>query len=116
MFEKDPCVYILASKPLGTLYIGVTSDLYGRMEEHIQGLLGGFTKKYGVKRLVYCEAFETMEAAIRREKRLKEWKRQWKFRLIESMNPEWVDLYNEETGEIFAGPADIVRFHKHLDY
>ena len=64
---KHPCVYILASKANGTLYIGVTSDLYGRMAEHKQGLVEGFTKKHGVTRLVYYEMHETMEGAIRRE-------------------------------------------------
>ena len=106
---KEPCVYILASKPNGVLYVGVTSDIHGRMAEHDQGLIPGFTKRYGVKQLVYCEFHEDMTAAIRREKQLKEWKRAWKVRLIASMNPEWRSLFDPETGEIEAGPADRAR-------
>ena len=106
---KQPCTYILASQRNGTLYIGVTSNLLNRMAEHKQGLIEGFTKKYAVKLLVYYEMHETMEAAIVREKRLKEWQRAWKLRLIESMNPEWIDLYNETNGELLNGPADLVR-------
>jgi putative endonuclease len=107
--RKSPCVYILASKRNGVLYIGVTSDLEGRMAQHDQGLTKGFTLRYGVKRLVYYEFHETMEGAIRREKQLKEWKRAWKVRLIESMNPEWLNLFNPTTGEIAGGPADAMR-------
>jgi len=106
---KSPCVYILASKPNGVLYIGVTSDLHGRMAEHDQGLLEGFTKRYGVKLLVYFEFHETMELAIRREKPLKEWKRAWKVRLIETMNPQWCNLFDPRTGDIAEGPADLAR-------
>ena len=106
---KQPCTYILASQRNGTLYIGVTSNLLNRMAEHKQGLIEGFTKKYAVKLLVYYETHETMEAAIVREKRLKEWQRAWKLRLIESMNPEWIDLYNETNGELLNGRADLVR-------
>ncbi len=106
---KSPCVYILASKPNGVLYVGVTSDLEGRMAEHAQCLIAGFTQRYGVKWLVYYEFYESMELAIRREKRLKEWKRAWKVRLIESMNPEWRNLFDPATGEIAEGPADAAR-------
>jgi len=106
---KSPCVYILASKPNGILYIGVTSDLEGRMAQHDQGLIEGFTLRYGVKRLVFYEHYETMDEAIRRETRLKEWNRAWKVRLIESMNPEWRNLFDPTTGEIAEGPADAVR-------
>ena len=106
---KDPCVYILASARDGILYIGVTSDIYGRMAEHHQGLIEGFTKKYGVKMLVYYEFFETMPEAIQREKRLKEWKRAWKVRLVNSMNPEWRNLFDPATGEIRLGPSDTER-------
>jgi putative endonuclease len=108
---KQPCVYILASKRNGTLYIGVTSDLYIRTGVHKQDLIEGFTKRYGVHRLVYYEMHETMEAAIRREKRLKKWNRAWKIRLIESMNPEWEDLFDEFWGAINEGPADRARRH-----
>ena len=106
---KTPCVYILASRRNGTLYIGVTSDLPQRVTLHKQDLIEGFTKKYSVHRLVYYEMHPTMDAAILREKRLKEWRRWWKIRLIESMNPEWIDLFDERTGEILDGPADLSR-------
>lgn len=106
---KDPCVYILASGRNGTLYIGVTSDIYGRMAEHKQGLITGFTKKYHVTQLVYYEMLGSMEEAILREKRLKEWQRAWKIRLIESMNPEWSDLFDEVNGVLHPGPADEAR-------
>lgn len=85
-------VYILASQRNGTLYIGVTSDMGRRVWEHREGLAEGFTKKYGVKTLVYCETFDRIDDAIRREKQLKEWKRVWKVKLIESANPDWKDL------------------------
>jgi putative endonuclease len=107
--EKLPCVYILASKPHGTLYIGVTSDLWSRTAVHSQDLLHGFTKRYSVHRLVYYEMHDTMLAAIRREKQLKKWNRAWKLRLIEQMNPEWRDLFDEATGTIHEAPADIAR-------
>ncbi len=109
---KQPCVYILASKPYGTLYIGVTSNLADRASAHRQGLLEGFTKRYRVHHLVYYDVRPSMEEAIRREKQLKEWKRAWKIRLIESMNPEWADLYDAETGDILEGPADLAREHR----
>jgi putative endonuclease len=108
--EKRPAVYILASKPNGVLYIGVTSALPERVGLHKQGLIKGFTQKYGVHRLVYYELHETMDAAIRRESRLKKWHRAWKVRLIETMNPEWDDLFDEVTGAILDGPADRARF------
>ncbi|HSX16398.1 MAG TPA: GIY-YIG nuclease family protein [Candidatus Saccharimonadales bacterium] len=89
---KNYYVYILASKANGTLYIGVTNSLERRNIEHISGTPGSFTQKYNVKRLVYFEATSDVEAAIRREKQLKNWHRQWKINLIESMNPMWQDL------------------------
>lgn len=85
-------VYILASDRNGTLYIGVTSDLPRRMYEHKNGLLDGFTKTYDVTRLVYVEQHDRIDEAIEREKQLKSWNRAWKVELIESNNPEWVDL------------------------
>jgi putative endonuclease len=88
----QPAVYILASKPRGTLYIGVTSNLAGRIEAHRNDCVEGFTKRYGVHTLVYFEAHADMYEAIQREKRLKTWNRAWKIRLIEEMNPEWKDL------------------------
>ena len=90
--ERLPCVYILASRRHGTLYTGVTSDPNARFYLHREGVLRGFTKKYGVKRLVYFELAETMEAAIAREKQLKAWRREWKIALIEKENPHWEDL------------------------
>lgn len=92
---KIPCVYILASKPNGTLYIGVTSDLAQRVWQHKNDLVEGFTKRYGVHRLVWYEVHEIMESAIVREKSLKKWNRAWKIELIEERNPGWVDLYEE---------------------
>jgi putative endonuclease len=86
--------YILASQRRGTLYIGVTSDLIKRVYEHKSGLVDGFTKQYGVHRLVYYEVAEDAEAALTRERQIKKWNRAWKLRLIEEHNPEWEDLYN----------------------
>ena len=88
----QPCVYILASRRHGTLYIGVTSNLLARIVQHREGLIPGFTRRYGVKHLVHFEVFDTMEAAIVREKRLKEWRRAWKIELIEARNENWDDL------------------------
>ncbi len=106
---KRPCVYILASRRNGTLYIGVTSDLWKRMAEHVQGLRDGFSKKYNVKMLVWYSFENDMTAAIDREKKLKEWRRLWKIRLIEEMNPQWENLYDKETEEIKNGPAEAER-------
>jgi putative endonuclease len=91
--ERSYWVYILASRIGGTLYIGVTNDLVRRVYEHKIGLADGFTKKYGVHRLVYFEQYHDIEAAILREKRLKKWNRAWKIQLIEELNPNWDDLY-----------------------
>ena len=93
MLEKTPCVYLLASKPYGTLYIGVTSDLRKRIWQHKNNLVEGFSHKYKVHRLVWYELHETMYTAIEREKNLKNWKRDWKISLIEQQNPYWSDLY-----------------------
>ncbi len=90
---KQGFVYIMASRRNGTLYIGVTSDLAPRVYEHREGLIDGFTKKYGCTLLVWFEAFDDLEAARHRELQMKEWKRAWKLRVIEEMNPEWEDLY-----------------------
>jgi putative endonuclease len=86
-------VYLLASKPYGTLYVGVTADLERRISQHKHKLVPGFTKRYSVNRLVWFEAHDLVEAAIRREKRIKDWKREWKINLIERDNPHWIDLY-----------------------
>jgi len=93
--HKRYFVYILASKRNGTLYTGVTSDLVRRVWEHKQGLTEGFTKKYGVKKLVFYEVYENPEAAITREKRIKKWNREWKINLIEKNNSDWKDLYED---------------------
>jgi len=89
---KEPCVYILASKPRGTLYIGVTSDLIARLHQHRTHAMPGFTARYAVHRLVHFEMCDTMETAISREKQLKNWHRPWKINLIEVGNPAWDDL------------------------
>jgi putative endonuclease len=88
-------VYIVASKRNGTLYIGVTSDLAGRVNEHKQGLREGFTKKYGVHMLVWFEEYGDIRDAILREKQIKKWLRAWKIELIERMNPDWTDLFEQ---------------------
>lgn len=106
---RVPCVYLLASEPYGTLYVGVTSDLHQRMAQHSKGVFEGFTKRYGLKALVYYEMHATMPEAIQREKRLKRWSRAWKYRIIEQMNPQWRNLYDEATGEIAFGPAEVER-------
>lgn len=86
---------MLCSRRYGTLYVGVTSNLARRAWEHREGLVEGFTKRYGVKTLIYVEFHQTMIAAITREKQLNEWKREWKLELIEAANPEWRDLYED---------------------
>jgi putative endonuclease len=89
--QRQPCVYILASRRHGTLYIGVTSDLLGRLHQHRTKATRGFTSRYAVHRLVHYEMAGTMDAAITREKQLKAWKRDWKIALIEEQNPFWED-------------------------
>ena len=86
-------VYIVTNRPNGTLYIGVTSNLSRRIYEHRSGLMAGFSKKYGLNRLVYYERYETIIEAIQREKNMKHWPRAWKARLILELNPDWHDLY-----------------------
>jgi len=86
-------VYILANKKKGTLYIGVTNNLLRRVLEHKDKIIKGFTSKYDVNKLVYYEMFGNVNYAIQREKRLKEWHRDWKIRLIEENNKEWKDLF-----------------------
>jgi putative endonuclease len=92
MTEKQPCVYILAKKKHGVLYIGVTSNLMQRLYQHRGQMTGGFSAKYGIYKLIRYEMFEDMTSAIAREKQLKNWHREWKTNLIEQDNPEWVDL------------------------
>jgi putative endonuclease len=108
-FEKNPAVYILAGGHNGTLYIGVTSDIFGRMSEHKQDLAPGFASRYRVKTLVFYEMHDTIDAAIKREKQLKVWRRAWKIRLIENMNPEWTDLFDERNHGLLDGAADVQR-------
>ncbi|MDR2188689.1 MAG: GIY-YIG nuclease family protein [Azonexus sp.] len=95
---KIPCVYILASKKNGTLYTGVTSNLVQRVWQHKEGIVEGFTKKYGIKLLVWYEVHATMESAIAREKQIKGGSRKKKLLLIEAKNPDWKDLYAEICG------------------
>jgi len=94
MSDRYPAiaVYIMASGRNGTLYIGVTSNLEARVAQHREGSLGGFTKRYGCKTLVWYERYEDMASAIQRETSLKRWNRRWKLELIEAENPEWLDL------------------------
>ena len=92
MREGPACVYIMASRRNGTIYLGVTSDLPKRVWEHRTGAVDGFTKRHGCHDLVWYEAYDDLEAARQRELRMKEWKRDWKIREIEGLNPEWVDL------------------------
>ena len=86
-------VYLLASQPQGTLYVGMTDDLVRRVWQHKVKAVPGFTAKYGVDRLVWFEPHETLETALRRERQIKGWRRAWKIQLLESDNPHWVDLY-----------------------
>jgi putative endonuclease len=90
---KQPAVYILASKRNGTLYIGMTSNLQKRVWEHKNDLIEGFTKKYGVHRLVYYELHQDMTSGITREQQMRKWNRVWKVELIEQLNPEWKTLW-----------------------
>ena len=89
-----PCVYIVTNQRNGTLYTGVTGDLPERIWRHKQGTADGFFKRYQTTRLVWHEVHETMEEAIIREKQIKKWKRSWKLELIETNNPQWIDLHN----------------------
>lgn len=90
---KQPAVYIMCNQRNGTLYVGMTTHLARRVYEHKMGAVEGFTKKYGLKRLVYYELHDTIPGAAQRELQLKKWDRLWKLRIIEEMNPEWDDLY-----------------------
>jgi putative endonuclease len=100
--EKFPAVYILANKPHGVIYVGVTSALWNSVASHKDGSIAGFTKKYDVKRLVWYEHHHSMSAAIAREKRIEDWKRAWKVSMIEKFNPQRHDLYdcNDYSGSL----------------
>jgi putative endonuclease len=93
----DYFVYIVTNKPRGTLYVGMTSDLVRRAHEHREGIIPGFTKRYGLKQLVYFERYDAPATAIQREKSIKHWSRTWKLDLVNSSNPQWRDLYNDIT-------------------
>ena len=92
---SDYWVYLLTNKPRSTLYVGVTNDLVRRVFEHREGLVKGFTARYGLKTLVYFERYDLPSAAIQREKNIKHWSRLWKLQLVESLNPKWRDLYDD---------------------
>jgi putative endonuclease len=91
----DYWIYLLTNKPRSTLYVGVTNDLVRRVFEHREGLVKGFTARYGLKMLVYFERHDSPHAAIQREKNIKHWSRLWKLQLVESANPKWRDLYSD---------------------
>jgi len=109
--ERYPCVYILARSSHGTLYTGVTSNLVQRIHQHREGTFDGYTKDYGIKRLVWFERHEVMDTAIQREKRIKRWLRAWKYDLINATNPTWRDLAEDfgfdplPLGQRKAGPG-----------
>ena len=105
---KQPAVYMLASERNGTLYIGVTSDLIKRVWQHKESLAEGFTKKYGVKILVWYEQHETMESAIAKEKAMKKWLRKWKLATIEKTNPDWHDLWPEIIGSVIPASSPVI--------
>ncbi len=98
MKEKQFYVYLLASRKNGTIYVGVTSDLVGRVWQHKNKAIEGFTSKQDVTKLVWFEPHENAESAIVREKQIKKWNRMWKLRLIEAANPDWLDLYADIVG------------------
>src|SRR5690348_8193020 len=105
MVSRDPynvfiAVYMMANRKHGNIYVGVTSKLPGRVYEHREALIDGFTKKYGVHRLVWYEAHELMTSAIQREKTIKKYPRQWKINLIERENPQWEDLFPALVGAV----------------
>ncbi|MCL2737751.1 MAG: GIY-YIG nuclease family protein [Alphaproteobacteria bacterium] len=110
--KKAGFVYIIASDKMGTLYIGSSSDLIARVAQHKEKFYGGFTTKYGVDKIVYYEFFEDMELMVRRERQLKEWKRNWKLRLIISKNPYWIDLWDEIRGAGIHAYAEPVPEYK----
>ena len=107
-------VYILANRRGGTLYVGVTNDLVRRAFEHREGLIPGFTKRYGIKTLVYYERHDTAAAAIQREKNIKHWPREWKIDLIISINPDWRDLY-DEIAQFSSSSGCVTRGQKRVE-
>ena len=109
--KKVFCIYILANKSNGTLYIGITNNLLRRVYEHKKKIIKGFTEKYSIDKLVYYEDSIDVRLVIQREKQLKWWKRSWKIKLIEDFNPNWRDLYYEigGTDDLFDGYYDELR-------
>ena len=103
--EKAGYVYIMANRKNGTIYIGVTSDLVKRIWEHRNGMVAGFTRKYGCKLLVWFEAFDDIQQARQRELQMKEWKRSWKVKRIEEANLDWIDLYPSLFDAAVAAPG-----------
>ena len=97
--QRQPCVYLLASDPNGTLYVGVTSHLVARVWQHREHVVEGFSRRYDVRRLVWYEQHASMESAIEREKRIKKWNRAWTLKLIDAANPSWRDLWPDITGQ-----------------
>ena len=93
--EKQPAVYIIASGPRGTIYIGVTSALWNRVAIHKDGGVSGFTSRHKITCLVWYEHHDTMDSAIKREKQIKKWNRAWKIEMIEKLNPVWIDLHDD---------------------
>jgi len=104
-------VYIMTNRPNGTLYVGVTSDLARRVWEHREGAADGFSKRYGLKRLVYAERYEDIRTAIQREKNLKHWPRACKVKLILADNPNWDDLYQRLASPWMAGSSPAMTKH-----
>ncbi|MGA0600385.1 GIY-YIG nuclease family protein [Caulobacter sp. KR2-114] len=113
MGEQRPLIacYIMSNRPHGTLYIGVTANLEARVQQHRSGELDGFTKRYGLQRLVWYERHDLIIDAIKREKALKRYLRDWKLNLIETINPEWVDLYPTLMGAPETGPLAHLTAH-----
>ena len=114
--EVGGFVYILASKRFGTLYTGSTCNLPARVQQHREGMLGGFTRKYGVTRLVWFEAHDSVAAAYLREKRIKRWHRAWKISLIEEKNPFWQDLYPSIAKQVLPASLKGPVFPLHKDH
>jgi putative endonuclease len=107
--DRQPAVYMLANRRLGTLYIGVTSNLVARVWQHREHVVDGFTRRHSVDRLVWFELHGSMETAIVREKRLKKWRRDWKTQLIEERNPDWKDLWPDILGDQTSGGFPLSR-------
>ena len=112
---KGGYVYIMTNKPQGTLYIGVTSNLARRVWEHREGVIDGFTKRYGLKRLAHYEFYDDIRNALQREKNLKHWPAFWKLALVQETNPGWSDLYETLQGPSESDLGDLIGRARHLD-